>query len=105
VAAFLRRELSKARRDTQEVVQLNVFLRAKHNWKFDIIGIVANPDPYVSGPPGSGSLSQRRIRIRPRILLSSCKNSKKNLDSYCFVTTFMTFFSLKSDVNVPSKKY
>ncbi len=28
------------------------------------------------------------------ILLSSCKNSKKNLDSYCFVTLF-DFLSLK----------
>ncbi len=37
-----------------------------------------------------------------RILLSSCKNSKKNLDSYYFVTPF-DFLSLKNDVNVPSK--
>ncbi len=45
-----------------------------------------------------------RIRrwIRIRILLSSCKNSKKNLDSYYFVTLF-DFLSLKNDVNVPSK--
>jgi hypothetical protein len=33
--------------------------------------------------------------------LSSCKNSKKNLDSYYFVTIF-DFLSLKNDVNVPS---
>jgi hypothetical protein len=32
-------------------------------------------------------------------LLSSCKNSKKNLDSYYFVTLFY-FLSLKNDVNV-----
>ncbi len=37
-----------------------------------------------------------------RILLWSCKNSKKNLDSYYFVTLF-DFLSLKNDVNVPSK--
>jgi hypothetical protein len=37
-----------------------------------------------------------------RILLSSCKNSKKNLDSYCFVTLF-DLLSLKNYVNVPSK--
>jgi hypothetical protein len=46
-----------------------------------------------------------RIRasgIRIRILLSSCKNSKKNLDSYYFVTLF-DFLSLKNDVIVPSK--
>jgi hypothetical protein len=36
------------------------------------------------------------------ILLSSCKNSKKKLDSYCFVTSF-GLFTLKNDVNVPSK--
>jgi hypothetical protein len=30
------------------------------------------------------------------------KNSMKNLDSYCFVTSF-DIFSLKNDVNVPSK--
>jgi hypothetical protein len=34
--------------------------------------------------------------------LSSCKNSKTNLDSYCFVTLF-DFLSLKNDVNVPTK--
>jgi hypothetical protein len=43
---------------------------------------VADPDPHVFGPPGSG-------------------NSKKNLDSYYFVTLF-DFLSL-NDVNVPSK--
>jgi hypothetical protein len=34
--------------------------------------------------------------------LSSCKNSKKNLDSYYFMTLF-DFLSLKNNVNVPSK--
>jgi hypothetical protein len=47
------------------------------------------PDPHVFGPPGSGSGS-------------SCKNSKKNLDSYYFMALF-DFLSLKNDVNVPSK--
>ncbi len=42
------------------------------------------------------------VWIRIRILLLSCKNSKKNLDSYYFVTLF-NFLSLKNDVNVPSK--
>jgi hypothetical protein len=32
----------------------------------------------------------------------SCKNSKKNLDSFYFVT-LCDFLSLKNDVNVPSK--
>ncbi len=40
--------------------------------------------------------------IRIRLLLSSCKNSKKNLDSYYFVTLF-DFLSSKKDVNVSSK--
>jgi hypothetical protein len=40
--------------------------------------------------------------IRIRILLSSCKNSKKNLDFYFFVTLF-DFLSLKNDVNLASK--
>jgi hypothetical protein len=34
--------------------------------------------------------------------LSLCKNRKKNLDSYYFVTLY-DFLSLKNDVNVPSK--
>jgi hypothetical protein len=34
------------------------------------------------------------------ILLSSSKNSKKNLDSYCSV---ISFGHLKNDVNVPSE--
>ncbi len=37
-----------------------------------------------------------------RILLLSCKNSNKNLVSYCLVTLF-DFLSLKNDVNIPSK--
>jgi hypothetical protein len=44
------------------------------------------PDPHVFGPPRSGSTSQR-YGIRIRILLSSSNTSKKNLDSYCFVTS------------------
>ncbi len=43
-----------------------------------------------------------RILLWIRILLSSCKTRKKNLDSYYFVTLFY-FLSLKNDVNVPSK--
>jgi hypothetical protein len=35
--------------------------------------------------------SELWIRIRLRILLSSSKNSKKNLSSYCFVTFFGLF--------------
>jgi len=36
--------------------------------------------------------------------LSSSKNSKKNLDSYYFVTLF-EFLSLKNDVNLASKSH
>jgi hypothetical protein len=62
-----------------------------------------------SGSTGTTCFWVSRIRthlsevwIRIRILLSSYKNSKKNLDSYYFVT-LSDFLSLKNDVNVPSK--
>jgi hypothetical protein len=63
--------------------------------RFDIIKIsVADPDPnpdtdpHVFGPPGSGFGLIREVWIRIRILLSLSKNRKKNLDFYCFVTSF-----------------
>jgi hypothetical protein len=60
-------------------------------------------DLHVFGPPGSGSgsTSQRYGSGSGSCCgsLSSCKNSKKNLD---FVTLF-DFLSLKNDVNVASK--
>jgi hypothetical protein len=65
-------------------------------------------DPPDPGPKhclkqcsGSGSTGSTCF-LASRILLSSCKNSKKNLDSFYFVTLF-DFFCLKNDVNVPSK--
>jgi hypothetical protein len=54
-------------------------------------------DPYVFVPPGSGSVITRYGSG------SSSKNSKKNLDPYCFVTFCDFFLSLKNDVNVASK--
>ncbi len=48
-----------------------------------------DPDPLVRG-------------MDPDPAPSSCKNSKKNLDSLYFVI-FFYFLSLKNDVNVPSK--
>ena len=65
------------------------------------------PDPHVFWPPRSASTSQRypdpALDPAPaRILLSPSKNSKKNIDSYCFVTS-LWLYSLKNDVNVPSK--
>jgi hypothetical protein len=57
-----------------------------------------DPDPLVRGMDPNPD----PLWIRIRILLSSCKNSKKNLGSYYFVTLF-DFLSLKNDVNVASK--
>jgi hypothetical protein len=50
----------------------------------DIVkGTKSQVQPVFFGPSGSGSRSFSQVRIR--ILLSSRYNSKKNLDSYCFV--------------------
>ena len=54
-----------------------------------------DPDPFVRGR------IRIRLRLRIRIFLSSCKNSKKNRDSYYFVTLF-DFLFLENYVNVPS---
>jgi hypothetical protein len=55
------------------------------------------PDPLVRGmnPDPDPALDPDRY-------LSSCKNNKKNLESYYCVTLF-DFLSLRSNVNVPSK--
>ncbi len=47
---------------------------------------------------------QLRIRSRIRILPSTSKTKKKNLEFYCFVTFLLFFFSLKNDVNVRNKR-
>ncbi len=52
------------------------------------------PDPHVFGPPGSGSTSQRYgsgTGSGSGSFYHQAKNSKKNLDSYCFVTSFGLF--------------
>ena len=54
-----------------------------------------DPDPLVRGMDPDPDRA-------PNPDQSSCKNSKKNLDSYYFVTLF-DFLSLKIDVNVASK--
>jgi hypothetical protein len=51
-----------------------------------------DPDPLVRGMDPDPAPN-------PSIIM---QNSKKNLDSYYFVTLF-DFLSLKNDVNVPSK--
>jgi hypothetical protein len=51
-----------------------------------VFRIWIQPDPHVFGPPGS---INERYGIR--ILLSSSKNSKENLDSYCFAPSFGLF--------------
>ncbi len=64
-----------------------------------------SPAAYFNQCCGSGSVrslcfwasririhySEIRIRIRLRIFISSSKNSKKNIDSYCFVTSAWLF--------------
>ncbi len=67
------------------------------NWHKQCCGSWSEPDPedpYVSGPPDPVPLVRGTVWIRLRILLSSSKNSNKNLDSYCFVT-FTTFYLWK----------
>ncbi len=54
-------------------------------------------DPYFFGPPGSGSGSISQRHPGPSIIQQKCK---KNIDSYYFVTFFL---SLRNDLNVPSK--
>ncbi len=63
----------------------------------------SDPDPYVFGPPGSGSgSSSHRYGSRIRILLSSSKIVGKTLITTVLWLLF-DVLSLKNDVNVPSK--
>ncbi len=64
----------------------------------------ADSDQHDFGPPGSGSITTSTDSVfsyesGSRSFYNQAKKSKKKLNSYCFVTFFMTFFSLKSDVN------
>jgi hypothetical protein len=59
---------------------------------------VPNPDPHVLDLPNPDPLvrgmdpdPEPLVRGMVRILLASSKNSKKNLDYYCFVTSFGLF--------------
>ena len=51
------------------------------------------PDPYVFGPPGSGSFYHRAIIVRKTLILT------------ILLGTLFDFLSLKNDVNVASKSY
>jgi hypothetical protein len=55
------------------------------------------PDLRFFWPPGSGSTSQRYVYGSSSGSGSIKQNSKKNLDSYCFVT-FLDFLSLQNYV-------
>jgi hypothetical protein len=75
-------------------------LNSEHS-NFGFLSSVADPDPLdprVFGPPGSGSTSQR---YGSGSFYHHAK-SKKNLDSYYFVTNFH-FLYLKNDENEASK--
>ncbi len=58
---------------------------------------LSDPDPLVRGMDPDPLV--RGMDPDPSIII---QNSKQNLDSHHFVTLF-DFFSLKYDVNVPSK--
>ncbi len=48
----------------------------------------------VFGPPGAGTIiicTEPSLFVRIQILPSSSKNSKKNLDFYCFLTSLLLF--------------
>ncbi len=53
---------------------------------------VADSDPHVFGPPGSGSVTVRGMDLNPDAAPDPdpciTKQKSKNLDSYCFVTSF-----------------
>jgi hypothetical protein len=55
--------------------------------KIEVDISVADPDPYVFRPPGSGSGSV--------IQRYGSFYRQAEIDSYCFVTSFLTFYLLK----------
>jgi hypothetical protein len=77
-------------------------LLSKVHLHFSKLKVIKKSQNQCSGSGSAGSTCFWASRIRIRILLSSCKNSRKNLDSYHFVTLF-DFLSLKNYVNVPLK--
>jgi hypothetical protein len=71
-------------RYTVNIDTSSVYFEGKLTEKGKAKSSLVDPDPYLFGPPGSEPFSQR---YGSRILLSSSKISKKNIDSYCFVTS------------------
>ncbi len=63
---------------------------------------VADPDPFVFGPPGSGSIS-RMYGSGSGSLYHQPKIVRKTLIPSTFLILHFDFLSLKNDVNVPSK--
>ncbi len=54
------------------------------------------PNPHVLAPPGSGSISQR-YGSGSGSFYYQAKVIRKNLDSYCFLTSFWLFISAGSE--------
>jgi hypothetical protein len=65
---------------------------------------VADPDPHVFRPPGSGSTSQRYgSGSGSGSFYHHAKIVRKTLIPTFYFVTLFEFLSLKNDVNVPSK--
>jgi hypothetical protein len=63
---------------------VEAFLKVKYSRRNSV------PDPHVLGPPGSGSISQR-YGSGSGSIYHQAKIVRKNLDSYCLVTSFRLF--------------
>jgi hypothetical protein len=111
-AGWVSRIVSFSRKGTANNFPSYVFPKSIQSIQFNIVTMGAltvcllssvadpDPDPCVCGPPRSRSIRTRYrcssgsgsgLRLRLRILLSSSKNSKQNLDFYCFVTSLGIF--------------
>jgi hypothetical protein len=90
--------------DLSFALPVSSFLKIKI--KFGYI-ILRNSQTAVFGPPGSRSVCERYRSgsgfgsgFRIKVLLSSRKKIKKNLDFYSFFSFFYDILALKNDVNV-----
>ncbi len=73
-------------RETLLSVPGDIKKKLNYPLNYDTAASVADPDPYVFGPSGSGSISQ--MYGSGSLPTSLSKNSKKNLDFYSFLTSF-----------------